>query len=74
MMKSRYAVPAAGSLHVGEGSNSCPAVHFPQDDELGQGPGKFLICWVQMTAESGKDCAQILCVYICTSRQGACPN
>ena len=37
MMTSRCAVPAAGSLHVGGSSSSCPAISFPPDDELGQG-------------------------------------
>jgi hypothetical protein len=40
MMTSCYAVPAAGSLHVGEAQAHVPPFTFPQDDELGRGPGK----------------------------------
>lgn len=57
MMTSRYAVPAAGSLHVvwggGEKFNLMSRHSLSTDDELGQGSRK----------NSGfAGCAQILCV------------
>jgi hypothetical protein len=76
MMTSRYAVPAAGSLHVGGGrsSISCPAIHSPQMTSSGRGPGKILVLLgANDRAESDKDCAQILCVYICNEWGRACP-
>jgi len=68
MMTSRYAVPAAGSLHVvwgGERSSiSCPAIHSPQMTSSGRGPGKILVLLGVL---------KFFVFYICNEWARACP-
>jgi hypothetical protein len=74
MMMSCYAVPAAGLPARWGKFKLMSRRSLPQDNELEQGFRKNSgLLGANDRAESDKDCAQILCIYICTSGRGHVP-